>query len=269
MSVLFQKVCEVCATPLSQHEQFSGTICSHWQCRWKLAESKLKDYREQAAKSVGETSPESYPIAVIPFRFPTIVQITAMERQAQVEHVRMVLSMVYTNGADRVSNNHQLIDKEDHLLAASFSKDQSEEELPSEHEVATETILGKVCQLCEGYCCYHGAKNNGFVNEDTLTVFIERHPDYTQKEVLSAFCEAIPNEHYSHSCLYHTNTGCALPRHMRSKTCNTYECNGIRDSRVEINKSGHHRVFAVARQNDVINSGVFVDMTGFRVYTKK
>ena len=69
------------------------------------------------------------------------------------------------------------------------------------------------------------------------------------------------------SCVYHGADGCALPRALRSDTCNRYFCEGlqrVRDAGREVPVRLFLAQITEGRQGDV-RSGAFVDARDVRV----
>jgi hypothetical protein len=54
-----------------------------------------------------------------------------------------------------------------------------------------------------------------------------KHPDQNPAQVLAAYMAYLPDESFEDSCVNHTETGCALPRDMRSSVCNGYVCESL------------------------------------------
>ena len=46
--------------------------------------------------------------------------------------------------------------------------------------------------------------------------------------------DRIPETSYEASCVYHTETGCVLPRAIRSSTFNEFKCTGLSDVRDQL-----------------------------------
>ena len=84
--------------------------------------------------------------------------------------------------------------------------------------------LAKTCETCEGSCCSRGTQNLAYLKEDALYRAAHYLGTKSLAKVIDAYVDHIPKLHVKNSCFYHTSTGCALPREMRSTICNTYQC---------------------------------------------
>jgi hypothetical protein len=123
-------------------------------------------------------------------------------------------------------------------------------------------LLAKICAVCQGFCCFYGATRHAFLDIETMRRFIDQHPGWSTNDVVAEYSRYLPVHHYETSCVYHTGTGCALPRDMRADICNSYECHGLKDARREYAESARLSACVVVRHDNCIVSCVFVDASG-------
>jgi hypothetical protein len=97
-------------------------------------------------------------------------------------------------------------------------------------------ILGNGCAVCRGHCCLQG-RGHAFLHVDTVLGYMQRHPEQRPRDVLEAYVSRIGPKAYEDSCVYHAETGCTLPRDMRSKVCNGYLCKGLHEMLVQLQDS--------------------------------
>jgi len=101
---------------------------------------------------------------------------------------------------------------------------------PDAAQTARDALLGAACATCRGECCTAGG-THAFLRPDSLVrvrAYLARDGatvDATQIE--AEYARYLPARHYRGSCVYHTPTGCALPRTLRSNLCNRYLCGGL------------------------------------------
>lgn len=88
--------------------------------------------------------------------------------------------------------------------------------------------IDAACCLCHGKCCLNGGPNNAFLETGDIDRFRLRNPGSTEAEALQTYAALIPEHHVLGSCVFHGQTGCTLPRSMRSDLCNTFLCSGQR-----------------------------------------
>ncbi|MCH8924297.1 MAG: hypothetical protein IIA67_14255, partial [Planctomycetes bacterium] len=114
------------------------------------------------------------------------------------------------------------------------------------------------CGTCGGYCCREG-EADAFVDTKTVETYRARHPQKDAEEICDDFLSHIPDVTYEGSCVYHTATGCAMPRVMRAAICRSFYCNGLKDFRKQLPNEGPLRGFAVAIDKDEIVRIAIVD----------
>jgi hypothetical protein len=249
MPIPSAKTCQICSKPLTMHERFAGSICSDWRCRWRSLDAQLETHRSETAAALDEKSAASFPITVVPFHTRPTVSVAEEERQELLAFLQGLLQEIFS-----------------HEHVAPAAPTDLGIEAPANVEASNNVagLLGKVCGVCEGFCCHYGATRHAFLDEETLVRFLAQHPDMPSAEVAMNFIQRIPAEHYEGSCIYHTKTGCNLPREMRARICNAYECKGLTETRQHVAKTGAARVFVVVRHDNQIMRSAFVDASGTR-----
>lgn len=94
----------------------------------------------------------------------------------------------------------------------------------------------QTCSICRGVCCNTGGKN-AYIKKETILRYLSEHPDQTQGQVLAAYMAYLGKKTFANSCVYHTKTGCCLPRAMRSDTCNEFLCDTLIELDRQLNKT--------------------------------
>ena len=89
--------CQYCATPLTRHEQFAGTLCSDWRCQTRHLEAQLTAHRAQAAQALGVAGPDSFPIAVVPAWSPKLIPLAEASRQTMKEFLSELVQTIGTH----------------------------------------------------------------------------------------------------------------------------------------------------------------------------
>jgi len=102
-----------------------------------------------------------------------------------------------------------------------------------EHEACALPVIN-ACSTCRGQCCTQGGEH-AFLNRDFLAWRLLNEPDQTPQSLIDDYITRLPSHALAGSCLYHTTTGCVLPRQIRSSTCNEFVCTGISDARSQWN----------------------------------
>ena len=89
-------------------------------------------------------------------------------------------------------------------------------------------LIGSACGVCRGSCCRHGG-DHAYLFPDHFRRAMRHHPGRTREELLEDYLSRLPAEAYRDSCVYHTPSGCSLPRELRSSLCNTFLCGGLEE----------------------------------------
>lgn len=88
------------------------------------------------------------------------------------------------------------------------------------------TTVAHACGTCRGYCCHSGG-DHAHLSRQTLARVLANSDGLSIDDVVRAYLELVPEQHYKGSCVYHTDSGCRLPRNLRSDTCNHFHCSGV------------------------------------------
>jgi hypothetical protein len=92
-------------------------------------------------------------------------------------------------------------------------------------------LLGKACATCMGSCCKLG-KTDAFVDYPSLQHFLASQ--VSEQEITALYSDYFLTQSYQDSCVFKGNKGCALPRELRSFTCNNFLCDGVINYRHEV-----------------------------------
>lgn len=95
---------------------------------------------------------------------------------------------------------------------------------PLESDDPDSPVQAAACMACRGDCCLAGAHRHAFISEGVIQAYRVSHPDATPEEVEAYYLDHLPKQHVTDSCVYHGETGCALPRERRSTICNSFLC---------------------------------------------
>ncbi len=242
--------CSVCSRPLTLHQWHSGRVCGDWRCRERVLRDALLAHRAEAARSLGVERPEAYPITVVPSRVANPALLPAERRRELKQFLAELLAGM--TGADCADPHAETEPAAGGPVDAAGSCGQ------------TNGLLAAVCAVCRGFCCLYGGARHAFIDARTLADFRARHPEMFDEEAAAAYLGYLPLRTYEDSCVYHTEAGCALPRAMRARICNAYECRGLREARQDGNTDA--RACVVVRHDNRIVRSAFVDASGIRSY---
>ena len=89
-------------------------------------------------------------------------------------------------------------------------------------------LVQAACGACRGSCCKYGA-DHAYLYPDHFRRLLRDHPGRSREEILADYLSRLPQRVYTDSCVYHAETGCALPRELRSNLCNTFLCGPLEE----------------------------------------
>jgi hypothetical protein len=235
--------CVICREPLTVHQAVRGGLCARPQCHHdglirELAERRAK--REAAVIVIATRHRDAVaarlraalrkvPVALIPASARPATLLPAGRRRLFREHLAALLQrMTETHGA--------------------FSAPLPPDEQPDPAQFhAVPPSTNAACSTCRGHCCGWGG-THAFIDEATLQRFATAHPALDSKGMLRAYTSHMPKRSMKHSCVFHGEQGCSLPREMRSAICNTYRCKGLQ----QLQEVRAKQVLLIAIQDDVV-----------------
>lgn len=238
--------CRICGAELTIHQRFRGGLCDDWRCQEALLRHDLEVHREQAAKALGIESPEACPIFVVPRNDRRVTKLATHRRDKFRDHLRRIVDAA--------------------ACAAPPSEPEDEEHVgPRPLPEPENRLLGQACAACRGYCCLHG-KEHAFLEEDRMGRYMAAAPDESPEQVIEHYLSYLPENSFEEACVYQSATGCALPRGMRARICNAYQCSGLKSFRHHLENQGPAKGFAVVREDNRIVRSAFLDREGLRRY---
>lgn len=127
-------------------------------------------------------------------------------------------------------------------------------------------VLREACAICRGACCRAGG-DHAYLTEATIRRYRDAHPGRGSGEVVNDYVSRIPLRAYRDSCIYHAPGGCALPRDMRSDTCNAFFCESLRSFRA--GGETPVRAFFASVRNGAVHAGGFVSADSLRLVRRR
>lgn len=91
-----------------------------------------------------------------------------------------------------------------------------------------DALSASICTACRGSCCRAG-EDHAYLTAQTMVRALQAHPDWSVARITDAYLSCLPSESVANSCIYHSATGCGLPRALRSSTCNRYLCGKLKN----------------------------------------
>lgn len=128
-----------------------------------------------------------------------------------------------------------------------------ERPVPSSFSAEELSLLGAGCATCRGRCCLWGAENMAYIDAATMDAYLCEHPEKTVEQVVEDYLSHMPDLTAEHSCVFHGEKGCTLPKGMRSSTCTQWHCDSLAKFRHAFAKSDPRFViFASAVGEEVL-----------------
>lgn len=88
--------------------------------------------------------------------------------------------------------------------------------------------VAAACIACQGACCWSGG-DHAYLDVPVMQRWLREHPGSGVDDVVEAYVARIGTRTEFRSCVFHGAQGCTLPREMRSRICNEYLCDPLRD----------------------------------------
>lgn len=253
--------CPACGQPLSTLARLRRLVhCGRPDCAQKLeregsgprreaAERQAADRVQRQLKAGGRRADAWTVVWLAPHDLPRLRATTAAERAAFEQHL-LACARGQTPTTAVVADP-----KWDDAPPAGTS-------LPPESEPRAQA--GQLCAGCGGRCCRPGLASHAFVTSRLLERWVERHPGSAPAHAVQAYLERVPARHVAGSCLFHTDTGCALPRHERSAVCNRFECVGLQEANAALARQPEAAVVALLGINGRVQRGFWAGPDGRR-----
>jgi hypothetical protein len=131
-----------------------------------------------------------------------------------------------------------------------------------------ETLSAGVCAACRGSCCRSGG-DHAYLTEETILRSLQAHPERTLAQIMDSYLECLPAETVQNSCIYHSGTGCGLPRALRSSTCNRYLCGKLMNLRTTLPENHPPPILAVMFDDGKWARTALIDETGLKILSEE
>jgi hypothetical protein len=251
--LLPHQICAACGRPLSLRE-LGGKFCANAECLRDVLKERerqqaeglreeVRRLREQGARTVGISAPESYPLTIIPSFAASVVILPEPRRRAFRDHVTLLISQAT---AEPGPPSHG-------ASAQAASSTPVSITLP-----AVQAVLGRACTQCQGRCCARGG-DHAYLTLSTVSRYLKAHPKLRPRDVLAAYLASVGDKTFENSCIFHQPGGCSLPRAMRSDTCNDYFCEGLKEFQRNHRNTRPVRGFVASTKDYAVRNAAFVD----------
>lgn len=246
--------CIFCRQSLSVHERATGETCGAARCKNRALRANLRAQAQlqstlrtrararldSVARSQAIAAHEQLAIGILP---------SNDRRQANLPAKRI------GRFRDRLM---QIISQAAAIRSSTDGGDETTDDSVAAEEFSTpeQAILGNACAVCRGDCCSQGG-DHGFIQVETIIDYMARHPQRRPRDILHDYLSQLGKKTYDGSCVYHTASGCSLPREMRSHICNGFLCKGLNQILFQLPNAEDTRVFVVATADrDIVRTAI-------------
>ncbi len=230
--------------------------CGHWKCRQRAAAARRAADRkrfqplverqqrnlERAKQLRGQQSTpdrshtNSFTVITTPANQHAITTLT---RRRKYKFAKRLLGELQKHPVESVPPP---LDNEPHAVRTNGN---DEDKSPN----SLLPLIGAACSNCRGHCCRLGG-DTGFI--DSHVVRITMPGATSPQQIVEEYSKHLPNESYEGSCVFHTENGCALPRPLRSPTCNNTICGGVSELIARYQLDGTSKFFFAATKDESV-----------------
>ncbi len=240
------KKCQFCNTDLPVSTPASFHVCASLVCRqkWVCLEREKKDEQREERELLLVQQLEQ-------LRLSTAKELSCDEGDLQLFRVP------YQRNTQEILSDDRKAMFISHLqgLLDSLDKPNLDRKYRPPHSKVdpfpAPDLAPLACSACRGRCCGQGFKTAAFIERETLLQSFEHFPELSPEEVKALYIDCIPKEPVKNSCIYHTDSGCALLPKLRAKICNDFYCKDLRELG---SQAGSENTLFVAIDEQVIES---------------
>ena len=205
--------CAWCRKPLSTLAAVRGDVCDAMDCRRRAADLVTRQRRAAEVDAMREAAAAAWDM-------PGLAAAPVLWLKHHAEDVAP-------------PDASDIDDLRAHLVA--LEADDRPPPPPDDddavHGAAATAMAANLCALCRGRCCRLGRQGRAFLAPRQLRAWLAERPGATWTDAVDHYIALVPPVHLQHSCLFHGERGCVLPRERRSDVCNDFACDPLGDAR--------------------------------------
>lgn len=241
--------CPSCNRPLTTDRERRENVCRDFRCRgprlqqWSAArrervQNKQRALETSAKRTLKQTTPD-------------------ILKQTEAEALLLIVvpgieSHIVPPSGERIADFRRTLEASFEEAEQLVAHPQRSANLLSGHDPHAQATaplpIVNACSTCRGWCCRMG-RPHAYLQQEFLAWRLIHEHDLTSDDMIEDYLERIPEQSQDGSCVYHTSTGCALPRSIRSSTCNSFLCPGLSQHRDAIEREPQ-RATAVVSVDD-------------------
>jgi hypothetical protein len=232
-----------------------------------LAQAEQLAARHAEHDSTNAVAPEGWSsrvVAVLPANTRNTTPLPEASQDAFLERLREVIDRVFR---EPVRDNAAPMSEADRASRHDAQETPAIEAVADWPDYGPElaAIQGASCGTCRGECCTAGG-THAFLRDDSITrvraQLADDGAEPSADSLLAIYREHLPARHYRDSCIYHTTTGCALPRSLRSNLCNRYVCGALTQLTRTLAAGGQREAYVAAADSVHLRRMALVSVDG-------
>lgn len=248
--------CRICNGPLTVHQEVAGGICETRYCRQQNILRRARDARQRREQEqcrlarrhvenlpldVRELLPATVHVALVPANDRALTVLPDTRRTAFREHIARCVAGALEPVVGESSSSSNFID------------------LPFDHDVnePDAVTLAHACATCRGHCCLGGGEH-AYLKSETIKRLLAAGPGLDPDQAVAVYLARLPGTSYQNACVFHSVDGCALPRAMRSRVCNTFLCKSLQSIQDTLDGSPSRTFVAVSMTDDSVKSSALI-----------
>lgn len=162
-------------------------------------------------------------VALSSYHLPEITVLSSKRKENYLLHIKQLIEQV---GEDIQSGKHEISTQNTQYPPLN---------MPCYDKEKRDVLNEMVCSECKGRCCLNGG-DTAYLEVETIKRYITESPDLSLEDVLQSYSEVIAEKTHSSSCINHTESGCRLPKNMRSDMCNHFYCSTLKEFNMTFSK---------------------------------
>ena len=210
---------------------------------WRFEERQCRAAEAHVERRFPEFRNTPRQSLVIPWLTRTERKTAPKQREEYLEHLRVI-----AEEAERLDSADSA--ELEHPDSSDGPKTASEERL--EQVAGLRAQCDALCASCQGGCCTLGGQNGAYLTVKTARELLDRHPEWGSADLVDTWASYLPDKSIERSCPNQTHTGCALPRELRSRTCNGFYCDALKKLQDDaVDRGGVMPVIALQNGGDL------------------
>lgn len=247
--------CVYCNQALANYLPATRDYCGNIQCRaaWQKDLLTIQAEKQQKREQTLRTD----------------IRKLALQKASQdrFDPDELAISLIPWNPYQVTKTSDQDIEAfTDYLSELIDSLDEDIEEKPHRIEIIDVPThlsepLATACSTCKGSCCLQGKETHAFLQRDTLKR-VKQAMNLDRDALLAGYLKQLPEESFSHGCLYQSAEGCQLNKEWRAEICDLYFCDDLKSLIRKYPEESPEKHLIIATDSDRLMSATLLSDEG-------